>query len=282
MSNTLIVADLHSQFAENKERIEFEIAIHHPQHIIFLGDYVDKREQIEYPPQQQDPNDYNDLLCDLNYFVDWYKEKKSKYNITCLVGNHDWSYISKRLPTQQTLTYIADEVKMMFDQLDLRLVANAHHKADNIKVIQYICSHAGLNQTWVNNFFPMMNKRSPYMQIDEINTAFDYVYKHARDYEDNPNKCGLNMLEIISKYRGGYDNFSSPIWCDMRELFLDIPRSFNQIIGHTNVKHPHNILNGTGYTDSFKRSIYACDTSNTGKCGMIALVDGHEKPVVIE
>ena len=263
--NTLIIGDIHSNFGHNHWRIEKAIEDYDPSHIIFLGDYVDQRFQNG---QNYDNDDVNDVLVDLHYLSNWIQSHNTKdRHITCLIGNHDWAYISSNTPTTQTINEIAPQVKEEFDKINLQLVSLASYRNDNEITKDYICSHAGLCQSWIDQFFPND------MSTNTINKAFYKLYK-------NPEQVP-NILELISKHRGWVDPFSSPIWCDLKELFLDMPNLAHlqgQIIGHTNVNTPYNILDATGRNEE----LWVCDTSKTNKCGLLMLEEGKPQPFALD
>lgn len=264
--NTLIIGDIHSNFHSNIFRIKKAIEDYDPSHIVFLGDYVDTRYQDGH---NYDRDDINDVLVDLQYLTDWVTRQRLCHRaINCLVGNHDWAYISKRMPTTQTIDEIADIVKEQFDKLQLRLVVPVCYENDHNITKHYLCSHAGLNTKWLKQFFP-----TDY-SANTINRAFQKLY-------DTPS-IEPNILELISRYRGWTDPIASPIWCDLKELFLDTPKlvkyDCGQIIGHTNVGEPINIFNATGRPDE----LWAVDTSTTGKCGLLMLEVGKPAPFAID
>lgn len=95
------------------------------------------------------------------------------------------------------------EVTELLRQLPIKLI----HIQNNI-----IFSHAGITQNWLQ-----------YNNID-IN---DLLQLHL------DNSC----LNQVSFYRGGFDKYSSPIWCDVREFdACEKSKDYYQIFGHTQLE----------------------------------------------
>lgn len=229
---SLIIGDLHSQFYKVREGIEQILKEEKIEHIIFLGDYVDKRGFYDSEDKELEEK----LLKDLNDLVFWKRNLKIKSTFLC--GNHDYAYISNNMfPTTKTKEEISKAVESLLLQLNLKA---------SVLVNNFLCSHAGINQQWWNKF---IGKR-----VDISSKADDYLNFIFDSYLENRKMLHPNPFELVSKYRGGFDQFSSPFWCDIKELMVDFVPECKQIVGHTPVLSCINILEGTG------NELYACDT----------------------
>lgn len=139
-------------------------------------------------------------LANLKNLVDFYNSNKDR--CIFLLGNHECSYIGSMITCRYDVQY-TKEVTELLRQLPIKLV----HIQNNI-----IFSHAGITQDWLQ-----------YNNID-IN---DLLQFHWDD----------NRLNQVSFYRGGFDTYSSPIWCDVREFdTCEKPKDYYQIFGHTQLE----------------------------------------------
>lgn len=136
-------------------------------------------------------------LANLYKLVDFYNSNKDR--CVFLYGNHDVSYLGGQM-TYRYDTIRAKEVTALLKQLPLQLI----YIEDNV-----IYSHAGITQGWLNH---------NHLTIEDV--------KQLR-----PND---NRLDQVSMYRGGYDDYSSPIWCDVNEFDISNKLSnYYQIFGHS-------------------------------------------------
>lgn len=279
----LIIGDIHSNFQNNKERIEKKIDKYNPDKIVFLGDYVDKRDQCSIDQEE---------LCfvveDLDAFGNWVDDLG--IDTVCLCGNHDWGYLSDRtMPTGQTFErdiYGFDEINRLLLKLDLKLaeiVGNMNEKS------LYVCSHAGFCNKWLelNGFDNLNGDEGPFslfsdVEIDDmrtgvqstihyecidlsnfvwqVNEMFDYVLENREIAHPNP-------IEFCGKMRGGWDMCSGPLWCDIQELMFNAPNCVNQIVGHSHTKAPFDVF----CQNWCKPQVWMIDTSKSGKCGIVAI-----------
>jgi hypothetical protein len=268
---TLIIGDIHSNFAKDRSRIEKAIEGKQPHKIVFLGDYVDTRDQSPF-----DPEDAEILMKDLELFVDWIKKLDLPH--VCLCGNHDWGYLSNgEFPTGQTIQPkdgydipegFVEEVSKLLLELKLQLCEIVFNKRS-----LYMCSHAGFCGKWLklNNLFNEETRNKNFYANDPayaediyrtVNKMFEYLL-------ENRKIAHPNVIEFCGRKRGGWDVCSGPLWCDRQELMNDYPNCFNQIVGHTK---------SMGNCDLFlhnrnKRELWSIDTSSNskiGKCGILS------------
>lgn len=159
--------------------------------IIFLGDYHDP-----YPYQVSKNNSRKNL----EKLVDFYKENKDR--CTCLLGNHDISYIYPSAPKCRYDTYHAKTIKTLLNELNLQLCT---------LIDTTLFSHAGITIEWCS--------RTKYTLDNIIRGEMGLL-------DDNLNE--------ISAYRGGWDKYGSMIWCDVIEYNnLTHYKDFYQVFGHS-------------------------------------------------
>ena len=80
---------------------------------------------------------------------------------------------------------------------------------------QYVFSHAGIMRGWVEKYCGAA------VTLDKL---LEY-----------PEKATPQALWIVSRLRGGYERFGSPLWNDVREFKNDYPEVY-QIFGHTQLR----------------------------------------------
>ena len=124
-------------------------------------------------------------------------------------------------------TIRAKEVTALLKQLPLQLI----YIEDNV-----IYSHAGITQGWLNH---------NHLTIDDLKQI------HPDD----------NRLDQVSMYRGGYDDYSSPIWCDVNEFDIsNKPSNYYQIFGHS--QQEVNPIITKEYACLDVRKAFICDNTN--------------------
>lgn len=176
--------------------------------IIFLGDYHDP-----YISQcSQEESMLN--LFNLVRFCELHRE-----NVITLIGNHDLSYIGKGSKCR----YDYRNEKQIKD-LILRLHPKILHtiiQGDN----KYLFSHAGVTSQWlaINKYIDEEFAEITQETISKVNSL-------SLDSES---------LNQVSWFRGGYDDYSSPLWCDFNEYEQNNTKNeWHQIFGHTQENSP--------------------------------------------
>ena len=193
--------------------------------IILFGDYVDDWN-----------TDNHQSLETLEMVFNLKKENPDKYIL--LLGNHELSYLGYKCSGHkyELEDVVENKLKENINYIDLCTSVYLDGKI-------YVCSHAG----FTNGFIEELLKGD--------STYYDYnlYYKLV---EMNKNKLdNLEILSHCSYLRGGKDEVSSFLWCDIREHFdysMIVPLIPYQIVGHTPVK-----------TVTEKYSIYYIDTHST-------------------
>lgn len=175
--------------------------------IIFIGDYTDSFYKTNV-----------EILHNLKEIIEFKKENQERVEL--LLGNHDFSYYIRNIMVCSGYRPEA------FTDLNLLLSENKNlfkitHKIDN-----YIFSHAGITNAWLNFAKNNILKYTFDDSIDEIIEGINYL-KDTNDHW---------VLNTLGEKRGGmrYDK-GSPFWADKKELINDPLDGFNQVVGHTYV-----------------------------------------------
>lgn len=209
---TLIISDLHGHTTW-----EDIIKKEKPNKTIFLGDYVDTFDRNNTPEMQ---------INNLERILD-YKEKRGNKCIL-LLGNHDFSYISK---FGQTCSGFNSLTKRLFDTIKDRFISNVQLIYIDNK-LKTIFSHAGVSQYWLDEVACCKLKDVPNLDFCSHVVEFNYI-------------TGFNTYgDTISQ---------SPIWIRPSSLMESYIKGYNQVVGHTPYRsiRTHETLN--------KETLYFCD-----------------------
>lgn len=194
----IICPDIHGRTFWEKAAQEYDGTIP----FIFLGDYLDP-----YSDEGITPED-----AKKNFEKIWEFKKQWGDNVILLLGNHDISYYDSYFKTCRYCYGVADWYKELLTN-NWDKFKFVHSLKNNDET--FLFSHAGIHPLWleVNNFEQIYD-------ADYINSLFVTNPKSFNEY---------------SYYRGGYDRYGSPIWCDVREFMKlkENKATVKQIIGHT-------------------------------------------------
>lgn len=211
-------------------------------HILFLGDYVDDWGVSD-----------EDILNALGIQIDWVNNKKeSGFDIICLCGNHDFSY----LKAEQGKDYycsghrnsIHGMVKRKLERLDPCMACNITDKV--------IATHAGITREW----FDSLSDNHFFLDNDSSAESLATMISCMNNEQDDHFlfDCGIS--------RGGWTH-PGPLWADRRELLAEEnPMKVVQIVGHTPIETLSIAENG-------ESRICFCDTFSTRGYGE-AIGDG--------
>ena len=174
--------------------------------IIFLGDYVDPYETM----------DWYEVFVELSDIIQF--KKANSERVTLLWGNHDLSYLYRFLRGSRYDYRAADSyLSLFFENRDCFQVA----EEACIKEKRFLFTHAGVNGKWL-----LANKKV-FEKYAEINAPV--LNALGNDYNF------LEALSNISRRRGGICEAGSMIWADCHEF--EAPDSelsgYIQIFGHT-------------------------------------------------
>lgn len=176
---------------------------------IFLGDYLDP-----YPAEGISPEE---AIANLEEIIAY---TKTKPNVTLLMGNHDLHYLCN-FGEACRLDY-ANSAKIHFLLMDnlwlFRLAALREVNGKNV-----IFTHAPILTEWIEDMHETTNLQ---LLVNRLNGALSKIMKEPWAVED--------YIGQISEYRGGYQNFGSPVWADVREVNNNIiPTTDFSIFAHT-------------------------------------------------
>lgn len=166
--------------------------------MIFLGDYHDP-----YPHEGISSED------SIKEFEDIIKFKLKYYEKTILLlGNHDCHYyFTNLLPCSRYDERNSEKLNEIF--VNNKTLFKVLYLSDDI-----LYSHAGVVDKWLEKYCEGKS-------ADELlNKPIDYFH---------------NKLEVVSYMRGGWENFGSCVWSDVREFENKL--NYYQIFGHTQMKN---------------------------------------------
>ena len=180
--------------------------------IIFLGDYVDP-----YPGENIS---LTGALDNLSEIIDYKKSNPSK--VILLLGNHDFMYMDSehnRYSCRHDFENEPKITKILMDNQDLFQMNYSIEMKNKL----YIFSHAGILKPWIEKYKDLFGDFPG--SIDKINELY-------RNWDPE----FISSLLEISYYRGGWSDFGSMIWSDVREHPVSCEENVYQIFGHTQLK----------------------------------------------
>lgn len=216
LNNIIIIPDVHGRTFW-KEPVYNNIN-KDDTHIVFLGDYLDAYKNFEGISDEDAIANFEEII----------EVTKSSNNITLLLGNHDLHYFPQLINNwgcRRYEKYKNDISNMFMSNLDLFKIA---YDID-INSKKYIFTHAGVNEGW----FKLLNGENrirmylkDLLWVDAMRFPEDVKEKFT-SLTLNANSLnsllsfdeGIKSLWMISKERGGCDNYASCVWCDIHEHF---------------------------------------------------------------
>ena len=174
---------------------------------IFLGDYVDPYDGRE----QEALDNFKEII-----------EYARKNNWNLLLGNHDLHYFLDIRGCRKDKEREKEIRQLFLDNLDLFNLAAVR----KIEGKYYMFTHAPVFKGWVDEFELPLH---PVYLADKLNNML-------HDLENNKETLEC-ILDRVSRYRGGRDNWASMIWADVDELRFKeaeiLPDIDYSIFGHT-------------------------------------------------
>ena len=173
--------------------------------IVCLGDYVDDWKTSNA-----------DSIATLNILLKLKQAQPDKYIL--LIGNHELSYLGFPCSGHDyNLEEVLElELKSNIELFNLSYVAKCGET-------DYLCTHAGITLNYLK-----------YLE-DKTNITDSNVL----DELEKNKLASLPLLTVCSSARGGTHEFSSFVWCDLREhqytSLINGTIYPNQIVGHTPV-----------------------------------------------
>ena len=180
--------------------------------IIFLGDYVDP-----YPGENIS---LTGALDNLSEIIEYKKSNPSK--VILLLGNHDFMYMDFEHNKYSCRHDFENEPKITKILMDNRDLFQMNYSIE-VKNKLYIFSHAGILKPWIEKYKNLFGEFPG--SLDKINELY-------RNWDPE----FISSLLEISYYRGGWSDFGSMIWSDVREHSVSCEENVYQIFGHTQLK----------------------------------------------
>lgn len=168
--------------------------------VVFLGDYLD--------PYPHEGITFEDALIEFGGILAFKEDYPDK--VVLLIGNHDMHYMKTEFMDCSRLNiWRRVEVHDLFMNIIDRF--QLIHEIDN-----YLFSHSGLYKEWMDKYG---------LSLDDL-----------KDYKTFL-KNRWEILQDISRERGGWDKVGSCIWADIREsVDNELYSDKRQIVGHTQMQ----------------------------------------------
>ncbi len=228
--NTLIIPDVHGRLFWKSAVKQFPIDEYPDLTIIFLGDYLDPYTSFEYITKDMALDNFKEILS----------YAKTDNRVILLLGNHDLHYILNKCDLCRIDLNNFNEIEKLF-KTNLNMFRISYNKIINDK--QYLFTHAGLTNKWVNTLYNIYerNKNSKHISAEQLEWQKNNLTK---DIVLNPdilnnfifNNQGLHLLSMVGRERGGYDPCGSCLWADFEEFYYtdNIPKNnMYQIFAHS-------------------------------------------------
>lgn len=209
----VVIPDVHGrtfwkEFLKGKEN----------EQIIFLGDYVDP-----YPHEGITDTQALENFKEIIQF-----KKDHPDNTILLFGNHDCSYLYSTKICNCRYSYKhSKELQQLFrDNKDLFQVAYECILDKKHAVF----SHAGVADQWIDR----INEMSVVGKYAE-ETNVEYLNRLYKEHES----ILIEFLADVSMYRGGWEEFGSCVWMDVKEWVKTHHPARSkeyQVFGHTQLK----------------------------------------------
>ena len=202
----IVIGDVHGRkFWENAVGYEQDAPV------IFLGDYLDP-----YPHEKiTSPEAIENFKEILDY-------AKANRNVHLLYGNHDsYAFNDLELCSCRHDMGRYDEICQIYRDNE-GLFKFAHD--ETVGNTRFLMTHAGVHPEWYENWSDIYGEDFKWT-ADEINMA-----KDKRGF--------MASLRTLSFRRGGYYDYGSILWCDVRDYlgivsYSKMPENVTQIFGHT-------------------------------------------------
>lgn len=215
-------------------------------HIIFLGDYMD--------PYEQDGTNNEEGIANLEEIFDF-----ARWNdkVTLLTGNHDESFLWSYMGFERTKYKYYNELHRLYrDNVDLLKPC--------CKINNVLFSHAGVSKDWIDEINLKLEQSKSDFRLN-WNNIEDYINdEFFKELESDKALGGLwdshldSSIFNIGAFRGGWDLYGGPFWCDIREY--NDPDNFGiQIFGHTQLEKTGNFITKGNGTCLDSRSLFLYD-----------------------
>ena len=183
---------------------------------IFLGDYHD--------PYSHERITNAESLRNFKEIIEYVK---SHLNCKLLIGNHDLHYLidiegcRKDYGNEPFIRRLFLDNLDMFDLAALRIINGK----------KYLFSHAPVLKEWIREVG----------ETENVELLVNRLNRYFHDIENNEEEL-QKLLDRVSRYRGGWDAWGSPIWSDLYEIYESggtlIDTADYSIFGHSQLKRP--------------------------------------------
>ncbi len=189
-------------------------------YVIFLGDYFDSWEN-EWPDQGENFKS----ICD---FV-----REDKVHRKLLLGNHDWSYLSKTKygagvsgHQNSHIGEIRNLLTENHDILDIAFECNVDCAGGRI-----VLSHAGFSRTWISYILNVFGIQENQWSISLLNEQWHKL--SFNPYSEGFNYAFEELLDWHGFFSGSGDEVTQgPLWIRPESLLKNAFYE-TQIVGHT-------------------------------------------------
>lgn len=235
----LVIPDIHGSHeweeAKKISKTKYDYAV-------FLGDYFDSWEN-NWPDQGENFR----AICD---FV-----REDIQHRKLLLGNHDWSYLSKTVHGAGVSGHQNDKAKVIeklltenLDILDLAFECNG-----------YVFSHAGFSKTWIQSVLKMACADGSEWSTDFINSLWHKISLNPED-----EKFNYEFEELLDWHgyisASGNEVTQGPLWIRPEALLKDSYYKV-QVVGHTELCSTDYItLSENGMNDDEAKKIILADS----------------------
>lgn len=199
----VIVPDVHGRLFWRK------VLDNRDDRIVFLGDYSD--------PYSREGFTHDDALHELSDIIRFKKENMER--VTLLLGNHCMSYIEERFRCCRFSEEHYEAYHALYiENRDLFQVAFEYEQNEQ----KYLFTHAGVSKGWLE-----------YNKDELVEGEGDSVAELLnRTFAVKP-----EIWSQVSIWRGGRDDYGSPIWADLDEHDeLGAFPEVIQIFGHSQLQ----------------------------------------------
>lgn len=204
------ISDIHGR--NIWERIPIDLNIRLEQRLVFLGDYFDN---FHYTNQQ-----IMDNFLKILELKDRYPEQ-----VILLLANHELHYLFEEYKHEGYRESMSGEInKILYDRVKIGDIQYAYQYKN------YIWTHAGITNTWLNDFKKLYSK-----VYEDFDTSVENI-----SLAEVLNMVFLNKLESLVGSEEILVNklFSStsPLFVRLKESVVDYLKNYHQIVGHSPVK----------------------------------------------
>lgn len=185
--------------------------------IVFLGDYVDAFDKTD-----------EEITTNLLNVIEFKKSQPEKVEL--LLGNHDIQYIYGY--SQYGCSGFRPNMFASWNHLfskNEKLFKIAYQYRN------YLFTHAGVSSGWMRKHQDTVNNVGSAAGADTLAGKLNAIAMTGSG----------GCLHAIGDLRGGYAEWGGVTWADIRETSRNPLEHYHQIVGHSKIKEPCKVDNGT-------------------------------------